>query len=96
MTDGDSCCIAVVAKNISPVTTLSLLFFHLYLGTSLFHPSPRAVVPRAPRFPLSLHPLRAGERLFASCCSPYPAAVTVSAAAAAAAAAAATAVGKIC
>jgi len=45
MTDGDSCCIAVVAKNISPVTTLSLLFFHLYLGTSLFRPSPRAVVP---------------------------------------------------
>lgn len=52
MTDGDSCCIAVAAKNISPAATLSPLLLLLYLETSVFPPSLfPPCVPRFPRFP---------------------------------------------
>jgi len=50
MTDGDSCCIAVAAKNISPTATLSPLLLLLYLETSVFPPSslpPACLVSRA-------------------------------------------------
>lgn len=60
---------------------------------------PRVPSFRAPRyFPLPLHPLRADERLFVSCCSPYPAAATVFTAVLvdAAAAATTTTVGRVC
>lgn len=56
MTDGDSCCIVVAAKNISPTATLSpffllLLSLRLYLETSLFPPSRTSFPARAARFP---------------------------------------------
>lgn len=51
MTDGDSCCIAVAAKNISPVTTLSPLLSR-FISKRQSSPLPRVPrFPRAPRFP---------------------------------------------
>jgi len=74
MTDGDSCCIAVAAKNISPVATLSPLLLPLYLETSVFSPSSCISFPARAALSSPFHPLCANQRLFVSCCSLYPAA----------------------
>lgn len=52
MTDGDSCCIAVAAKNISPVATLSPPLLSRFISKRQSSPLPRVPrFPRAPRFP---------------------------------------------